>query len=420
MRRREFLGGASSTLFLLGASGLLRSSNADTRDRPAEADSIPGSAEDSRLITLFLCGDVMTGRGIDQVLPHPGDPRIHEPTLGSAVAYVRLAEEASGTIPRPVGFDYVWGDALRELDRVTPDVRVVNLETSVTTSDAHWPDKVIHYRMHPDNTPCITAAGIDCCVLANNHVLDWGHSGLEETLEVLQGAGVRTAGAGRDAREAQAPAVLEVPEKGRVIVCSLGAESSGIPRSWAASANRPGVHLLRDLSPRAAREVAKQVASVRRTGDVVVASIHWGSNWGYRVPREQREFARRLIDEAGAHVVHGHSSHHPRGIEVYANRPILYGCGDFVNDYEGIGGYEEYRPDLALMYFVTLDPTTGELARFEMTPIRIRRFKLNRGTGADAQWLRDTLNRESSGVRVVLEQDDTLHLRWDRISEAAT
>ena len=56
---------------------------------------------------VFLSGDVMTGRGIDQVLPHPNDPQIHEPIAKSAKQYVRLAEKVNGSIPYPVNFDYV-------------------------------------------------------------------------------------------------------------------------------------------------------------------------------------------------------------------------------------------------------------------------------------------------------------------------
>lgn len=88
-----------------------------------------------------------------------------------------------------MSFEYVWGASLAELDRAAPHVRVVNLETSVTKSDAYWRGKGIHYRMHPDNTRCLVVAGVDCCVLANNHVLDWGYSGLEETLETLHAIG---------------------------------------------------------------------------------------------------------------------------------------------------------------------------------------------------------------------------------------
>jgi poly-gamma-glutamate synthesis protein (capsule biosynthesis protein) len=368
----------------------------------------PGRSEP---ITLFLCGDVMTGRGIDQVLPHPSEPRLCESYVKSAVDYVRLAESVNGPIPKPVDFAYIWGDALAELERMAPDLRIINLETSVTTSDVCAP-KGINYRMHPRNVPCLTAAGIDCCVLANNHVLDWGTAGLVETLETLEAVELPTVGAGRTLRQARAPAILDVAGGSRVIVFSYGAVSSGVPRQWAASELDPGVNVLEDLSERTASEIAGDVRQVKRPGDVVVVSIHWGGNWGYEIPRKHRKFAHALIDAGGADLVHGHSSHHPRPIEVYKEKLILYGCGDFLNDYEGIGGYEEFRDDLVLMYFPRLAPATGKLMSLDMTPLQIRKFRLNRATAEDARWLRDTLDRKSAkfGVQVTLKKDGTLAL----------
>ncbi len=368
---------------------------------------------ESRLITLFLCGDVMLGRGIDQVLPHPSEPRIHESFMRSALGYVELAERVNGVIPKPVDFAYVWGDALDILVSFEPDVRIVNLETAVTRSE-DWMPKGINYRMHPDNVPCITAAKIDCCVLANNHVLDWGRAGLEETLSSLAGAGLKTAGAGREILEASAPAIMEVTGKSRVIVFSLGVQTSGIPAQWAATAQKPGVNLLPDLSVATAGQFGKAVRAVKTSGDIVVASIHWGGNWGYRIPWSQTDFAHRLIDEADVDVVHGHSSHHAKGIEIYRDRPIIYGCGDFLNDYEGIGGHEMYRGDLPLMYLLDVDAASGRLARFEMMPMRIRHFRLQRASPAEARWLRDTLHREGQGLgtRVVPGADNSLRLEW--------
>jgi poly-gamma-glutamate synthesis protein (capsule biosynthesis protein) len=310
---------------------------------------------------------------------------------------------------------------LEELECMRPEVRLINLETSVTTSDEYWRGKDIHYRMHPDNIPCLTAAWIDCCALANNHVLDWGYAGLLETLETLKRAGLKAIGAGRNAEEAQAPAAMEVAGRGRVIVFSFGTRSSGIPGDWAAAADRSGVNLLEDLSDGAIRDIGQRVRAVKRFGDIVVASIHWGGNWGYAIPRQHTLFAHRLIDEAGADIVHGHSSHHPKGIDVYREKPILYGCGDFLNDYEGIGGYEAFRPDLALMYFVTVDPATRTLLRLEMTPMQVRHFSVHRTSQEDTGWLRDTLDRESRRFEVRVESSErgTLTLRWGRLQTPA-
>ena len=80
---------------------------------------------------------------------------------------------------------------------------------------------------------------------------------------------------------------------------------------------------------------------VKQAGDLLLVSIHRGGNWGYEVPKAHKSFAHRLIDEARVDVVHGHWSHHVRPIEVHRGKLILYGCGDFINDYEGIGGRKE-------------------------------------------------------------------------------
>ena len=364
---------------------------------------------------MFLAGDVMTGRGIDQILPCASEPRLFERYVRSALDYVALAEGVSGAFARRVPFSYIWGDALAELERVRPDARIVNLETAVTASDDAWPQKGIHYRMHPGNVPCLSAARLDCCVLANNHVLDWGYSGLAETLATLDRAGLRTAGAGRDAEEAAAPAIIERPGLGRVLVFALATEDSGVPRDWAAAPKRAGVCLLEDLSARGVEAVARRIAAHRRGGDLVVASIHWGGNWGYGIASSQRAFAHGLIDAAGVDLVHGHSSHHAKGIEVHRERPILYGCGDFITDYEGIGGHEAFRPGLSLMYFPTLDLGTGRLLRLGMTPMRMRRLRVERASKEEAAWLCEALGRECGrlGTRLESQPDATLALRWN-------
>lgn len=370
-----------------------------------------GTARASDRVTVLLTGDVMTGRGVDQILRHPSEPRLHEPHVRDARIYVELAETHSGPIPRHVDNAYVWGDALEALAQVAPAAHIVNLETSITRSDAYWRGKSIHYRMHPDNVGCLTAARIDVCALANNHVLDYGRAGLLETLQTLEEAGLKTAGAGRTLEEARRPATVACPGGGRVITFAFGAESSGILPEWAATEDRPGVDLLPDLSDATGAGICPRIERVKQPLDVAIASVHWGENWGYEVPREHVRFARRLVD-AGVDVVHGHSSHHCRPIEVYRNRLILYGCGDFIDDYEGIAGHEEFRDDLVLMYFASLTPA-GELERLQMVPLQQRRLRLNRASAADTAWLRDTLEGVSAGfgTHVALEGDGALLVR---------
>ncbi|MFE2278669.1 CapA family protein [Streptomyces sp. NPDC059454] len=362
---------------------------------------------DTGTVTLFLCGDVMLGRGVDQVLPYPGDPALREDWMRDARGYVELAEAVSGPVPRPVPFSWPWGRALEVLEEAAPDVRIINLETSVTRSDAFAPGKAVHYRMNPANAPAVAVARPDVCVLANNHVLDFGRPGLRETLDVLHRAGLRTAGAGRDADEAYAPAVVPV-NGGRVLVFALGTMSSGIPPGWAATAERSGVAYLAEPSATTAEAVVRRVRQARRSGDTVVVSVHWGSNWGHHVPRSHVGFAHTLVD-GGVDVVHGHSSHHPRPVEMYRGRLILYGCGDFVDDYEGITGYEEYRDDLRLACLLSVAPDGGRPSGLRMVPLRARRMRLEPAADEERTWLRETLDR-ISGVDIALGTDGALTL----------
>jgi poly-gamma-glutamate synthesis protein (capsule biosynthesis protein) len=402
MNRREFLMRAGTVVpSLLGGAMTMNQALGTNSQRDGEP------------IKLFLGGDLMTGRGIDQILPTPSDPRLFESYVTTATTYLDLAEAVNGPIPRPVDVAYPWGDALSEIAQAAPDARIVNLETAITRSDNVWAQKSVNYRMHPANIGCLTAAAIDCCVLANNHSLDWGYQGLDETLAILRGVGVRSAGAGRDIVAAAAPAVLNIAGKGRVLVFAFGSPTSGIPPSWAATKSRAGVNLLDELSAQAVDEVSRAIQSVRRPRDIVVASIHWGGNWGYDIADEYRDFAHRLIDDAGVDLIHGHSSHHAKGIEVYRGRPILYGCGDLLNDYEGIRGYEAFRDDLVLMYFASMNPSSQRLVKLEMTPLQIRKFRLNYPSAADLKWLHDRLNHECArfGHRLELRESAPRTLR---------
>ncbi len=361
----------------------------------ARETSAAARSEEDRKTKIFLCGDVMTGRGIDQILPHPSDPLLHEFHVQSALDYVTLAERANGPIQAPVEFGYIWGDALGVFERQRPDLRVINLETAITRSEAFEP-KGINYRMSPDNLPCLTAAAIDVCTLANNHVLDWGRAGLMDTLDLLRRAGIETAGAGTTISDARAPAIIRLGNHGRVLVFAAALANSGVPPRWAASVRGSGVWWFEDLSSASIDSVKEQVRAFKQAGDIAILSLHWGGNWGYEIDKREIDFAHGLVDRAGIDIVHGHSSHHPKAIEIYKRRPIFYGCGDLLNDYEGIRGHREFRGDLSLMYFVTMDHERSQLTDLVLVPMQIKHFRLNHAPEADAAWLHRMINRESA------------------------
>jgi len=368
-------------------------------------------AGDSDLVKVLMGGDVMLGRGVDQILSHPGEPELREPYVRDAREYVRLAERVNGLIARPVDWQWPWGEVLEILDEAAVDVRLINLETAITADGQFADPKPVCYRMHPDNLPALTAFRPDVCALANNHILDFGYQGLTDTVEALTQPGIQGPGAGADLYTARRPAAVTVHDEHRVLVGSVAMTSAGVPKSWAADSDRPGVWLIRDLSRHVADDVAAGVLAHKRNGDIAIVSLHWGSNWGYVISPDEIGFAHRLID-GGVDVVHGHSSHHPRPIEIYRGKPILYGCGDVIDDYEGIGGHEKFRAQLRLLYLTSTDPASGELVSLQMIPLRVRRMRLERASQADAEWLRKTLERTSRefGIHVAAGSNDLLEV----------
>ncbi|MFJ9366432.1 CapA family protein [Nocardia sp. NPDC101769] len=364
-------------------------------------------------VTVVLGGDVMLGRGVDQIQPHPGDPQLCEPWVDDARRYVELAEKTNGPIPYPVGFDWPWGDVGPMLDQLAPEVRLINLETTITIDGVFAPAKGIHYRMNPANIATLKAFRPDACALANNHILDFGDRGLRDTLDALAAANIRTAGAGTSIAAACRPVVVEPAAGRRVVIVSVASTSSGVPLAWAAQDDRPGVWLAGDPLGRAvADHVAAEALAHKRSDDILIVSVHWGSNWGYGIGQSEIQFAQRLVD-AGVDIVHGHSSHHPRPVEIYHGRPILYGCGDVIDDYEGIPGYGSYRPELRLLYLVSVDPG-GQPTGIRMLPMRIRRMRLEHASRADADWLGKTLTHISRRFHTHIDRgaDDLLEIRW--------
>ncbi|MBI5721290.1 MAG: CapA family protein [Burkholderiales bacterium] len=233
------------------------------------------------------------------------------------------------------------------------------------------------------------------------------------TLSALHAAGLRTAGAGSSADLAWAPAGFDLGDGRRVLLFACATGSSGVPSDWAAAPQRAGVALLPDLSDDTARQLADAAARHRRGGDLSILSIHWGGNWGTAIPAEHRRFAQRLVDLAAFDLVHGHSSHHPLAMEVYRGRLILYGCGDLINDYEGIGAHGALRSDIGCLYFVTLALPGAVLQGVRIVPLCLRRFRLERADAAARQWVQELLNDggRSLGSRVEPAGGGALTLR---------
>jgi poly-gamma-glutamate capsule biosynthesis protein CapA/YwtB (metallophosphatase superfamily) len=232
-----------------------------------------------------------------------------------------------------------------------------------------------------------------------------------ETLQTLKKADIKTAGAGENKQLAEHPAVFDLSgKKGRLLFFAYGGLDSGIPFTWRASDGKPGLNLLINYSSNSVRQIKEKISQFKKEGDIVILSIHCGGNWSYEISEEHKIFAHMLIDEAGVDVIYGHSSHHIKGIELYNGKLILYGCGDLINDYEGIGGHVEFRGDLSLLYFVDLCVKTGKLLSLFMSSMRMKRFQLLRASKEETVWVEKMLNYEGRnlGTSFEISQNNTL------------
>lgn len=306
---------------------------------------------------IFLCGDVMLGRGVDQIQKYKNDPDIYESYFKNAKQYVPLEMKSLTEKNQGVPESYVWGDLLTENLFQNSRLKIINLETSVTTSDTPMPGKEVLYKMHPSNIGVITSAKINYCHMANNHVMDWGLVGLIETIHTFKKlSNTRAGGIGLDLAEASAPTISYF-NGSRILIFSYGDIDSGIPESWGATLTDPGLNLISVADPNTKVKVSLHISKYLEPDDFVIVSIHWGSNWGYQIESSHEVFAHYLIDNANVGIIHGHSSHHFRPIEIYNSGLIFYGCGDLINDYETIDFTEHatFLSDISIAYFPQYD-----------------------------------------------------------------
>lgn len=387
-----------------------------------------------RTFTLTFVGDVMLGRLVDQLWPqHVDNAREHRIISNFIERYPQLA---SYTHRDP------WGSTLRLFHN--SDLNLINLETAATTCNTPWPNKAFNYRMHPANAiSALTEAKIDYVCLANNHTLDFGTDGLVETIWTMKKAKIPFAGAGETTDESRRPAVLTLPsQKSHALSQGQGQgqgqggdadadrkyqvhvySASDHPRDWAvvptfhlidytATTRRHLKHILTAAWP--SSHTADRSEGISGTASSTEAqqpalkifSVHWGPNYAWQPAPEIQELAHFLIDECGVDIVHGHSSHHVQGVERYKSKLIIYGCGDFVDDY---AIHEEYRNDLGAVWRVVVSERDSGLGleRLEIFPSRIDRFRatLLDVDDEDHGWVRRTLTQLSGKLGTSVREE---------------
>jgi poly-gamma-glutamate synthesis protein (capsule biosynthesis protein) len=260
-----------------------------------------------------------------------------------AVGDVWLGKFAQSYI-REHGLDYPFGAVHDELD--AHDIAFANLEGPITSRGKEKLKKQFRLRVDPPQARALTRSSIDVVSLANNHMMDFGETGLGDTIKHLDAWNIRHAGAGEDLESSHAPTVLEA---GGTEVVFL-AYCAWYPAPIHARESRPGV------SPLDREVVLEDVRRYKRDDNLVLVSLHWGVQHTDRATGGQVNLAHDIID-AGADAILGHHPHRPQEVEVYRGKPVVYSLGNFV-----FGYYNKiYRHNIAVV--IEYDGTEPTAAR---------------------------------------------------------
>ncbi len=311
---------------------------------------------------LALTGDVMLGRAVDQEI----------------IRKISVRPEA------------VWGDVLPIL--LAAELRLVNLECVISARGREWRPqlKAFHFRAHPRAIEFLKAARIDAVTLANNHVLDYGTEALLDCLGLLDQAGIKHAGAGRNLAAAMEPAFLQVAGGGVAVLALTDNEPE-----WEAAPTRPGVLYVaydrRGLKEPYRTRVADAIKQARSQAGLVLVSAHVGPNWG-SPSAEIQALAHELLD-LGTDFYWGHSNHTPQGIELYRGKAILYSSGDFIDDYMVD---EDERNDLSFLFVLGVE--RGRVAHIRFHPVRIENCRVRLARDQDVLFLQKTMQAKCAAL----------------------
>lgn len=312
----------------------------------------------SGTITIGLTGDVMLGRLVNENIKKSSDA-------------------------------YPWGTILPELKR--KDFILINLETTLTNSTTIVP-KVFNFKADPAVVKTLKIGNIQVVNLANNHSLDFGIEGLEETIATLNQAEIAHVGVGMNMSEAQKPVII-VRNGVRIGIIGL---TDNEP-TWIATNTKPGTNYISISSP--PKAVFEAVKDLKSKVDICIITIHCGPNMQEYPSEEFIRLAHRIVD-AGADIFHGHSAHVVQGIQKYKDRIIIYDSGDFVDDY---AVDPQLRNDLSFLFSVEVEHY--KLKRLILLPVIISNMQVNKAEGADAQLIIDLMKKRSIPFGTLFEQE---------------
>lgn len=274
-------------------------------------------------INISFIGDVMLGRDYN------GTNTFYE-----KLKYIHSQNYSEESLKK------IYGTTLNLLKN--SDLLCGNLETAITNFEEKYP-KVFNYRINPIFSKTLKINKNMFLNLANNHILDYQEQGLIDTINTLRHLDIKFAGAGNNIREAIKPAILKIKQfKIGIIGCADHYDY------WSADTNKPGIFY---IDYKNYDNLLEYIQNLKLMVDLLILSIHWGPNYIYGIKEKYETFANNVLN-SGVDIIHGHSSHHVKCVTQKNNKVVIYGMGDFINDY-AIDPY--YRNDLGMIIKVIIE-----------------------------------------------------------------
>jgi poly-gamma-glutamate synthesis protein (capsule biosynthesis protein) len=279
----------------------------------------------------------------------------------------------------------VFGEMIPVLSAA--DLAIANLETAITTA-GQAQDKQYVFRAPATAFDALRASGIDVVTNANNHGLDYGQSGFQDTLAATEDKRFPVIGSGRDEAAAYSPYRVTLHGWRVAVIGASQVIAPELVEDWTAGPHHPGL-----ASAYRVDRLTRAVREAGRTADVVVVYLHWGEERDACPSDEQRRLARQLV-AAGADVVVGSHAHVVQGSGFLGRGYVAYGLGNFLF-YAGGSGPSSLTSVLTLTlrgpHVVGVTRTPARLAHGWTTPLR--------GTAAEREVARQDALRGCTGLR---------------------
>ncbi len=203
------------------------------------------------------------------------------------------------------------------------DILVANNEFPFTDRGTPTEGKAYTFRADTGTVDYLHDLGVDVAVLANNHIYDFGETGLLDTLDTLSGAGIPFVGAGENLKEASDPIYFIINDIKIAVVAATQIERLDNPDTKGATETSAGV--FRCWNP---EKLYETVSMAKENSDFVIVYIHWGTENVTEPDWAQLEQAPKLA-QAGADLIIGDHPHCLQGITYYEDTPVIYSLGNF-------------------------------------------------------------------------------------------